>query len=86
MYQWMVRLGIWKHLFIMGMVKQWNRLPSEVVGAQLSPVLKKHMGDTLNNIFELVVSPAGVRQLDWMILVTPFLLNYSIPLYPTLLK
>ena len=57
-------------------VKHWNRLPSEVVAAPCLSVFKRHLGNALINMLELLASPELVRQLDSMIFLGPFQLNY----------
>ena len=41
-------------------------------------VFKRLLDNALHNMLELLVSPEVVRQLDWMIVVGPFQLNYAI--------
>lgn len=60
----------------MSVVRQWGRLPREVVGALCLPVLKGHWDSALSNALELLVSPGVVRQLDQMICESPFQQNY----------
>mgnify|MGYP001852929642 CR=1 FL=1 len=48
-------------------------------------VFKRHLDNALNNVFYLLVSSEVVRQLDLMIFVGPFQVNYSTLLCSTLL-
>lgn len=41
-------------------------------------VFQRHLGDVLHDGFYLMFSPEVVRQLDWVICVGVFQLNYSI--------
>lgn len=43
-------LDIRKNVYTMKVVRQWDRLPSEVVNAPCLPVFKKHLDNVLINI------------------------------------
>ncbi|KAF4804139.1 hypothetical protein TURU_010578 [Turdus rufiventris] len=45
---WRLKLGVSKKLFIVSMVRHWNRLPREVVGAQFLEVFKARLDGALN--------------------------------------
>jgi len=78
------RLGVRKHLFMERVVKPWNRLPREVVNAPSLSVVKRHLDNALYSMLSLLASPEVVRQLNWMIIVGPFQLKYSILFYSIL--
>jgi len=44
------REEIRKHFFAKSMVKHWNRLPRDVVGARCLSVFKRHSDNALNNL------------------------------------
>ena len=58
------RLGMRRHFFTQRVVKPWNRLPGEVVGAPSLSGFKRHLDNALNNTLQLLVSPEVVRQWD----------------------
>lgn len=68
--------GIRKHFFTVTVDRHWNRLSGEVIDAPHLSMLKSHLYNALFN--RLFVSPKQVRQVDSMIFVGPFKLNYSI--------
>lgn len=75
----------WKNVFIVKVVKHWNRLPREVISAPCLSMFNRHFDNAIINVLELLVSPEGIRQLDEMIFVGPFQLNYSILFYREIL-
>lgn len=48
------------------MVRGWDRLPSEVVGAPCLSEFRRHLDSALRNVPELLVPPEGVRRSDSM--------------------
>jgi len=58
------RLDIRKNFVTERLVKNWNRLPREVVDTPSLSVLRRHLDNALNSTLELLLSPESVRQLD----------------------
>ena len=50
LHQGRFRLNIRKHFFAKRVVKQWNRLPGEVVDAPSLSALKRRLDNALNNM------------------------------------
>ena len=51
----------WKNVFIVKVVKHWNRLPREVVGAPYLSAFKRHLVNAVINIYYLLIRPEVVR-------------------------
>lgn len=69
--------GCWEDVTFR-MVTHRNRLPEELVDAPCLSVLKRHLDNAPNNTLQHLFSPEVVMQLDLMITVWPFQLNYEI--------
>lgn len=61
------RLDIRKHFFSERVVKPWNTLPKELIDAPSLPVFKRHLGNALNDMLSLLVSPEVFRQLTGIV-------------------
>lgn len=59
------------------MVKHWNWLPRGVVDALSLSRVKRHLDNALN-LLSFLVSPEVPRQLDFMVILCPFQLEYSV--------
>jgi len=53
-----------KRFFTERVIKHWNRLSREVTNAPSLSVFKRHLNNSLNNMFQFFDSPEVVRQLD----------------------
>lgn len=56
LHQGKVSLDITKHLSTKSVLKHWNRVSEDMVAAPRLSVFKRHLDNTLNNMFKLSVS------------------------------
>lgn len=66
------------HLITCSYYLSYYRLPIKVVDVPFPSVFKEHLDNALNNMFQILVSPEGLRQLDF---VVPLQQNCSILLH-----
>lgn len=59
-------MGIGKYVCARRVVRHWNRLPGDLVGALYHSAFKGHLENVLINVLSLLVRPEVVRQLDFM--------------------
>jgi len=64
-------LDIRKKSFTRGVVRHWNRLPSDVVDALSLETFKMRMDKALGNLILLWMSLLTTGELDWMALDIP---------------